>query len=82
MRGNKPPVHVTVSASLSNSVGPEKQTQVYAELRTCEHMKFKSRQDWSKLLEVRVAALSGEVGGKGAGGGFFFFGCTTWYPGS
>ena len=78
-------MHVTVSASLSNSVGPEKQTQVYAELRTCEHMKFKSRQDWSKLLEVRVAALSGEVGGKGAGGGFFFFfffGCTPWYPGS
>ena len=77
-------MHVPVSASLTNSVGQEKQTQVYAEFRTCEHVKFKSRQDWSKLLEVRVAAPSGEVGGKRAGGGFFFFlfGCTTCYLGS
>ena len=72
-RGDKPPLHVMISASLANNVGQEKQTQAYAEFRTCEHVRFKSRQDWSQLLEVRVVAPSGEVGGKGAGGGFLFF---------
>lgn len=43
---------------------------MYVEFHTCEHVKFKSRQDGSKVLKVRVAAPSGEAGGKRAGGFF------------
>ena len=59
MRRNKPPQNVTISASLADNAGQEKQTQVYAEFRTREHVKFKSRQDGSKVLSQGSSTLWG-----------------------
>lgn len=76
-------MHVTISASLTNNVGQEKQTQVYAEFRTCEHVKFKSRQDGSKVLSQGSGTLWGGWWEEGRRG---FFGYTNrkdseWTPG-